>query len=91
MYIYIKLYTYIYIYLSRGLGGVALVNREIVFVSFVRACERSCVCPWDDVVSEAGLRKLAACSGVPVPVHMPFRLSSQNHSLALRWFAANRC
>ena len=40
-------------------------NREIVFVSFVRACERSCVCPWDDVASVAGFRKLAACSGVP--------------------------
>ena len=24
------------------------------------------MCPWDDVVSEAGLRKLAACSGGPV-------------------------
>ena len=35
---------------------------EIVFVSFVRACERSCVWPRNYVVSAAGLRKLAACS-----------------------------
>ena len=37
-------------------------NREIVFVSFVRACERSCVCPRDDVASVAGLRKLEQSS-----------------------------
>ena len=48
--------------IDRRLGGES--NREIVFVSFVRACERSCVWPRDDVVSEAGLRKLAACCGV---------------------------
>ena len=42
-------------------------NQEIVFVSFVRACERSCVWPRDDVASVAGLRKLAACSAVPCP------------------------
>ncbi len=38
-------------------------NREIVFVSFVRACERSCMCPRDDVALNAGLRKLAKSSG----------------------------
>ena len=37
-------------------------NREIVFVSFVRACERSCVCLRGDVASVAGLREDAACS-----------------------------
>ena len=41
-------------------------------IRFVRACERSCVCLRDDVVFVAGLRKLAALSGVPsCPV--PFR------------------
>ena len=40
--------------LYRRLGGSP--NREIVFVSFVRACERSCVRPRDDVASEAGLQ-----------------------------------
>ena len=46
----------------RRLGGES--NREIVFVSFVRACERSCVWPRDDVASEAGLRKLEKSCGV---------------------------
>ena len=55
------MYIYIYIYIG-GWGSES--NQEIVFVSFVRACERSCVWPRDDVASVAGLRKLAASSGV---------------------------
>jgi len=47
----------------RRLGGES--DREIVFVSFVRACERSCVWPRDDVASEAGLRKHATSPDVP--------------------------
>ena len=60
---------------SRRLGGES--NREIVFVSFVRACERSCVWPRDDVASVAGLRKVAAWSGVvsPVPRALPFAVA----------------
>ena len=49
-------------YIYRRLGGSP--NREIVFVSFVRACERSCVRQRDDVVSVAGLRKLQKSSGM---------------------------
>ena len=33
-------------------GGVSQTRKS--FRSFVRACERSCVCPLDDVVSVAG-------------------------------------
>ena len=73
--------------LYRRLGGES--DREIVFVSFVRACERSCVWPRDDVASDAGFRKLAACCGV-VSFRVPFPSPSQNHSLAVCWLT-NRC
>ena len=40
-------------------------DRQIAFVSFVRACERSCAWPRGDVASVAGLRKLEKSSAVP--------------------------
>ena len=71
---------------NRRLGGES--DQEIVFVSFVHACERSCVWPRDDVASDAGFRKEAACSDVSCVV--PFPSPSQNHSLAVCWLT-NRC
>ena len=50
LYIYI-LFTFIYMCIG---GWGCESNREIVFVSFVRACERSCVCPRDVVAPVAG-------------------------------------
>ena len=59
---------YIYIYTYRSLGVLVRPGNRIRFVrACVRACERSCVWPRDDVASVAGLRKLAACSAVPCP------------------------
>ena len=60
-----------YVYIG-GWGGES--NREIVFVSFVRACVRSCVCLRDDVAS---CRWGFGCSkvlrgGVCVAVPLPF-------------------
>ena len=78
---------------DRRLGGES--NREIVFVSFVRACERSCVCPRDDVASEAGLRKVRKCSGawrvacVPLAVSIRFDMSPIIQMLMLK-IDANR-
>ena len=70
IYIYICVNTDKSIYIkNRRLGGES--NREIVFVSFVRACERSCVWPRDDVASEAGLRKLEKSCGVVFRVPCP--------------------
>ena len=43
--------SHLYLYLSE-VGGVSPTGKS--FRSFVRACERSCVCPRDDVVSVAG-------------------------------------
>ena len=40
---------------------------------FVRACERSCVCPRDDDALNAGRLKLAT-SSVPVPVPVPLQM-----------------
>ena len=39
-------------FLQSEIGGVSPTGKS--FRSFVRACERSCVCPRDDVVSVAG-------------------------------------
>ena len=41
-------------------GGVSPTGKSYSF-SFVRTCERSCVSPWDVVVSVAGFQKLRMC------------------------------
>ena len=46
-----RLYSRLYSTVSE-VGGVSPIGKS--FRSFVRACERSCVCPRDDVVSVAG-------------------------------------
>ena len=59
-------------------------DQEIVFVSFVRACERSCAWPRDDVVSVAGSRKLEACSAVAWRVPLPSLRRMLNHVMLSR-------
>ena len=55
---------------SRRLGGES--NREIVFVSFVRACVRSCVCLRGTmllpIAGVADVRKYSVCVPVPFPL-----------------------
>ena len=68
-------------------------NREVGFVSFVRACERSCVRLRDDVVPEAGLRKVikcsVACRAVP-SLSWWFVRKSSNHAKSY-WEVLRKC
>ena len=50
---------------SRRLGGES--NREIVFVSFVRACEAVCACEGRCCFPSLGLRTFESTPCVPVP------------------------
>ena len=94
--IYIYIYIHIYKYGCTAVQGPMVFcmhmnhknigsrgcesDREVLFVSFVRACERSCVWPRDDDVFVAGLWKLAACSGARPYVPCP---SLRRHAVAL--------
>ena len=85
-YIYISLYIYIYIYIG-GWGFES--NREIGFVSFVRASvrasERSCVCALECVPPPAGLE------GTQDLLRRSFspRVSPQSFARVLRLLAQN--
>ena len=59
-------------WISDSASDIGCVNQGIVLVSFVKACERSCVCPWEGVASEEGLPTVHMfCVGVGLPVPLP--------------------
>ena len=68
--IYIYIYTHIPKTIAKTVcwvgGWGCESDQEIILISILRACERSCMWPRDDIVSVAGLWKLAA-RAVPYP------------------------